>query len=111
MTRADQGDANFNFRQTSGPDLYQLSNYTATSLTNNLARVQNEPATSTLVGQINAKFSTEWRYPTFLKAGVKSSLGKFSSVNRNHSWTYVGPGGNRLTADLPVSIAFRDIAY
>jgi hypothetical protein len=76
-TRAFAGDTNFDFRQTSGPDVYTLSNWRATSLTNNLVRTQNEPTSKALIGQINAKFTTNWSLPTTLKAGGKTQAGTF----------------------------------
>ncbi|MDO8539991.1 MAG: TonB-dependent receptor [Opitutaceae bacterium] len=108
-TRAYAGDTNFNFRQTSGPDLYTLSNWRATSLANNLVRTENEPTSKALLGQINARFTTGWSLPTTLKAGGKTQAGRFESINRTNSWTYVGPQNNRLTAEIPVSPGFTGV--
>ena len=108
-TRAYPGDTNFNFQQTSGPDMYTLANWRATSLTNNLVRTENEPTSKALIGQINAKYTTNWTLPTAIKVGAKSQAGTFKSINRSSSWTYVGPENNRLTAEIPVSVAFRGV--
>ena len=108
-TRAFAGDTNFDFRQTSGPDFYTLSNWRATSLTNNLVRTQNEPTSEALIGQLNARYTTGWTLPTTIKVGGKTQAGTFKSINRTHSWTYVGPQNNRLTAEIPVTVAFTGV--
>ena len=107
--RAHPGDTAFNFRQTSGPDMYILNNWRTTSLTNNLVRTQNEPTTEATIAQINAKYTTGCTLPTYIKVGGKTQAGEFRNVNRVHSWTYVGPQNNRFTVDLPVSVAFRGV--
>jgi iron complex outermembrane recepter protein len=92
------------FQQTAGPDLYDLRNWRSTSLTNNITRTPTEPTSKQLLGQINAKYTTDWATPTFFKVGAKTSVNRFFQTSGSYSWTYVGPGGNRLTADLPVSV-------
>lgn len=96
--------ATIDFRQTSGPDVYTLANWRASSTTNNLTRAPLEPMSKQLLGQINAKFTTEWSTPTYFKFGAKTSVNRFYQTSGSYSWTYVGPGGNRLTADIPVSV-------
>ncbi len=108
-TRAYAGDTNFSFRQTSGPDVYTLANWRSTSLTNNLVRTESEPTSKALIGQINAKYTTGWTLPTTLKVGGKSQAGTFKNIGRSSSWTYVGPQNNRLTAEIPVSVAFQGL--
>lgn len=97
-------DTEIRFRQTAGPDLYVLSNWRATSLTNNMTRVPTEPTSQQLLGQINAKYTTDWTTPTYFKVGAKTSVNRFFQTAGSYSWTYLGPGGNRLTAELPVSV-------
>jgi TonB-dependent receptor len=92
------------FRQTSGADLYDLSNWRATSLTNNMTRTPTESVSKGLLGQINAKYTTKWSVPTYFKVGAKTMVNRFLQSSGSYSWTYVGPGGNRLTADVPVSV-------
>jgi hypothetical protein len=72
-------------------------------------RTQNEPTSKALIGQINAKFATNWSLPTTLKAGGKTQAGTFKSVNRTNSWTYVGPQNNRLTTEIPVTVGFTGV--
>lgn len=92
------------FQQTSGPDVYLLSNWRASSLTNNLTRTPTESVSRGLLGQINAKYTTPWSAPTYFKVGAKTMENRFIQSSGSYSWTYVGPGGNRVTADVPVSV-------
>jgi TonB-dependent receptor len=92
------------FRQTAGPDLYLLSNWRATNSTNNMIRAPLEPMSKQMLGQINAKYTTDWTAPTYFKMGAKTMVNRFFQTSGTYSWTYVGPGNNRLTADLPVSV-------
>ena len=92
------------FQQTAGPDLYVLSNWRATSLVNNMTRTPTEPTSKQMLGQINARYATDWAVPTYFKVGAKTSVNRFFQTSGSYSWTYVGPGGNRLTAELPVSV-------
>lgn len=105
VSRHDIGDTAFDFRQTSGPDLYQLNNWRATSLTNNIVRNPSEPSTKNYLGQINARYDLDWKNRTYLKAGLKTMGAEFFSTTGSYSWTYVGPTNNRLQAELPVSVA------
>lgn len=104
LSRASIDAARFDFRQTSGPDLYTLANWRATSSTNNLVRLPTEPMTKQLLAQANAKYTPDWTLPTFFKVGAKTYVNRFFQTSGTYSWTYVGPSGNRLTADLPVSV-------
>ena len=103
--RSDMGSTEFDFQQTAGPDLYVLNNWRATSLTNNIVRAPNEPTTKNYLGQLNAKYVTDWSYPTYFKAGLKSTAASFYSITGSYSWTYVGPNNDRTTADYPVTVA------
>jgi TonB-dependent receptor len=103
--RRDVGATEFDFQQTAGPDLYVLNNWRATSLTNNIVRAPNEPTTKNFLAQLNAKYALDWIHPTYLKAGLKSTAASFYSITGSYSWTYVGPTGDRLQADLPVTVA------
>lgn len=91
------------FQQTAGPDLYQLKNWVGTSLTNNLVRAANEPLTKQYLGQANARLTTDWALPTFLKGGIKTLATTYFNTAGSRSWTYIGPTGNRLQAEIPVS--------
>lgn len=103
--RSGPGETAFDFEQTSGPGLYDVDNWRATSATNNIIRNPNEPTTRTLLAQLNAKYTTDWAYRTYFKAGIKSTASEFFSTAGNYSWTYIGPEGDRLRATLPVSVA------
>ncbi|MBI4624028.1 MAG: TonB-dependent receptor, partial [Verrucomicrobia bacterium] len=103
--RSDPGSTEFDFQQTFGPDLYVLNNWRATSLTNNIVRAPNEPTTKNLLAQLNARYAMAWAHPTYFKAGLKSTAASFYSITGSYSWTYVGPTGDRLQADLPVTVA------
>lgn len=103
--RSGIGATAFDFQQTAGPDLFVLNNWRATSLTNNIVRAPNEPTTRNLLAQVNARWALDWAHPTFLKAGLKSTAASFYSLTGSYSWTYVGPTGDRLQADLPVTVA------
>ncbi|MEY4940522.1 MAG: hypothetical protein RIQ93_2257 [Verrucomicrobiota bacterium] len=98
------GSSQFAFKQTAGPDLYKLANWRADSTTNNMTRAPLEPTSKGLLGQINAKYTPEWSVPTYFKVGAKTVMNKFFQLGGNNSWTYVGPGNNRLTAEYPVSV-------
>jgi TonB-dependent receptor len=91
------------FQQRSGPDMYQLQNWVPTSGTNNMIRTANEPLTKQYLAQANARLTTDWTLPTFLKGGIKSLETTYFNTSGSDSWTYVGPTGNRLQAELPIS--------
>lgn len=92
-----------NFRQTAGPDLYNIENWLATSTTNNMARTPLDTRTHASTLQGNVEWETPSRIPLTLKAGFKAMEGSFDRTSQNFSYTYVGPANNRLTAEIPVS--------
>ncbi len=92
------------FRQTSGPDMYVLKNWQATSTTNNLTRAPTEPVSRQKLAQANVQYTTDWTIPTFFKAGLKTATSSYFRTAGSYSWTYVGPTGNRLDAEIPVSV-------
>lgn len=102
------GEAAFTFRQTSGPDLYDLHNWRATSVTNNITQAPNETVTRKILGQANARYTTGWKNPTWFKVGVKIDQQEFFNTAGSYTWTYVGATGNRFTAEIPVSVASPD---
>lgn len=97
-------ETELDFHQTTGPDMYVLSNWRATSLANNMTRAPTEPVSRQELGQANVQYTTEWTVPTFFKAGLKTSMSSYFRTGGSYSWSYVGPGNNRLTAELPVSV-------
>jgi len=103
VEREDKGSNRMQFRQTSGPDLYNLNNWRATSGVYNMVRAPADTRTGAIMYQGNAELETEGRLPVTFKAGVKFLEGSFLRTMGNYSYSYVGATGNRLTADLPVS--------
>ena len=97
-------DTELDFRQTAGPDMYVLQNWQATSLPNTLTRAPTEPVSRQELLQVNIQYTTEWTVPTFFKAGLKTAMSSYFRTAGSYSWTYIGPGGNRLTAEIPVSV-------
>ncbi len=104
MDRSSAEDIRFNFQQTSGSDVYLLANWRASSLTNNMVRTATEPLNRQLVGQFNVKYTPEWNRSTYFKFGAKTLKNHFFQSSGSHSWTYIGPGRDRLTANIPVSV-------
>ena len=104
ISRGSPGDTAWNFEQLSGPSLYDLSNWQASSTTNNIVRIPSEPIRRQALAQANVKYTTNWKQiPTFFKAGTKFTEQDYHINASNYSWTYVGPDNNRLTAQLPVT--------
>ena len=104
-TRPHPGSWEWNIRQTSGPDWYNLRNFTSTDVRAGGAQVSNNDpywVTEIWTGQLNAKWALPFkRFPTVVKFG-----GKWAEENRNNNnrtpwniWSYTGPGGNTVTAN------------
>lgn len=91
------------FRQTSGPNLYNIDNWLATSTTNNMSRTPQDTRTHSSTTQGNLEWETPSRIPLILKAGFKMMEGTFDRTSQNLSYTYVGAANNRLTAKIPVT--------
>lgn len=109
LSRGSSSDTAWSFQQLSGLSLYDLANWRAASTTNNITRVPSEPIRRQLLAQLNAKYTTSWtKVPTFFKAGAKFSEQDYHITAGSYSWTYVGPGNNRITADIPVSVYVFD---
>ena len=102
--RSGIDDTELDFRQTAGPDMYVLRNWQATSLANNLTRAPQEPVSRQELAQANVQVTTNWSVPTVFKAGLKTAMSSYFRTAGSYSWTYVGPGGNRATAEVPVSV-------
>src|SRR5581483_8504419 len=95
------------FTQTSGPSWYDLNNWgrsdaQAGNITNTRARGMTEQYT----GQVNLKFNTSWKLPTFFKGGLYEQVAdRRGDSPYANTFTYVGPTGNQLNAPMPTSSA------
>jgi iron complex outermembrane receptor protein len=103
-TRPNSGSQEWTFRQTSGPDWYNLANFTGSG-----TRVNSSDRyyiTELWSGQLGAKWVLPFRrIPTSIKFG-----GKWTEENRRNRnsdaynvWSYIGPGGNVLTGYDPIT--------
>ena len=104
-TRPGPGSWEWNIRQTSGPDWYNLRNFVSTDVRAGGTRANNSDPfwiTEIWTGQLNARWTLPFNLlPTVLKFG-----GKWTEENRNNNnhtnwniWSYVGPGGNTVTTN------------
>ncbi len=92
--RAERTDArtmDWFVRQTAGPDISDLRNYTNPRLNFDTRFAQNE----VYQAQLNAKYTTSWRIPTFFKAGGKATedYHVYDDTRPYYSYSYIGPGG------------------
>jgi TonB-dependent receptor len=91
-TRPNPDSAEWTIKQTSGPDWANLANYTN-------PRISSDDDRFALVeiwqGDLNAKYTTPFTWPTFFKFGGKVNEERRITDNRNSYWSYayVGPGG------------------
>ncbi len=97
-TRPNRESWEWNIRQTSGPDWYNLGNWAGGTRVENSAR---EWATEIWNAQLNAQVPLPFlrKFPTKIKFG-----GKWNEETRdNHNedswqiWRYIGPGGDVMT--------------
>ncbi len=104
-TRPHRGSWEWTIRQTSGPDWYNLRNFTDTNTRSGGTRVtNNDPTWITEIwsGQANARWTLPFQLlPTVLKFG-----GKWNEESRDNNnktawniWSYIGPGGNTVTTN------------
>ena len=97
-TRPNRESWEWTIRQVSGPDWYNLRNWTGGTRVENSAR---EWATEIWNGQLNAQWALPFirNFPTRVKFG-----GKWTEETRNNNnedtwniWRYIGPGGDVMT--------------
>ena len=100
-TRANPRSAEWTIRQTSGPDWFNLANFTSTDSRAGGTRITNDNRTwitEKWTGTLNAKWVLPFmqRFPTSIKVG-----GKWDEETRDNNdvsawnvWSYNGPGGN-----------------
>jgi len=107
-TRPSKQSWEWTIRQTSGPDWFDLRNFTNTDSRAGGTRVTNDDRTWTTekwTGSLNGKYiprtSLFERFPTILSFGGKWD--EESRNNNDHSavniWSYNGPGGNTTTVN------------
>lgn len=97
-SRPNRESWEWTIRQTSGPDWYNLKNWTGGTRVENSAR---EWATEIWNGQLNA----QWVLPFLRQFATKVKFGgKWNEESRNNNnedtwntWRYVGPGGDVIT--------------
>ena len=102
-TRPHPQSWEWNIRQTSGPDWYDLRNFTSTDTRAGGTRISNRDdlwITEKWTGTINAKTVLPFmqRFPTSVKFGGKWDEETRNNQNRNDwsIWSYNGPGGNTV---------------
>ncbi|MSU53670.1 MAG: hypothetical protein EXS41_09830 [Opitutaceae bacterium] len=102
-TRPSTDSMNWVIRQTSGPDWFNLANFTNTSTTSGGTRANDTGRrfkTAIWNGQLNAKWTLPLqRFPTVVKFGGKLNEEYRTQFNPEAAltWSYIGPGGNTLT--------------
>ncbi|WP_414663194.1 TonB-dependent receptor domain-containing protein [Horticoccus sp. 23ND18S-11] len=108
-TRSSAQSAEWTIVQTGGADWSNLANFTNPRITEEGRFAYTE----ILSGEINARYVTPWRLPTFFKFG-----GKWAEENRETDnttpyllYSYVGPGGNILNPNGTVTAAGSFAAF
>jgi iron complex outermembrane recepter protein len=101
-TRSDMTSHEWKIQQTSGPDWFNLSNY-SNPRTGNEGRYAN---TEIYNGQLDARWVTPLqRFPLAIKFGGKWNEEARDNGNETSYYTdsYIGPGGNTLTGFNPTT--------
>jgi iron complex outermembrane recepter protein len=102
------------FTQTSGPDWNDLSNYGRSDLqANNVTASLMVGKTEEFTARLNARYSMDWRLPTYFKTGVservttraRKQIGSYAGTFVGPTKTSASPNGNQLAAAMPVSSA------
>jgi TonB-dependent receptor len=87
-------------RQTSGPDMYDLNNYTGLTLTQT-DRVGHD---TVLTGKFNVRKVLPVTLPAYLKAGLSYQRQERKTERNTYAYTYTGPDGIVGTADDAVGV-------
>ncbi|MBI5770737.1 MAG: TonB-dependent receptor [Verrucomicrobia bacterium] len=116
-TRANPQSWEWDIRQTSGGDWFDLRNFTDTNSSTGGTRVNNDNRTW-ITEKYTATLNARWvvpflkRFPTVMKFG-----GKWDEESRNNRtdspmdvWSYVGPGGNTVQGN-PNTFAMFNTAF
>jgi iron complex outermembrane recepter protein len=91
---------------TSGPDSFNLDNFTENSLTHLETPIQNE----IMGGQVNYRRKFDLAVPASVKTGLKYRGEQQERWNYNRRWNRVGPNGTPATARLSQFVD-RDYNY
>jgi TonB-dependent receptor len=94
-TRPDSNSHEWTIKQLSGPDWSNLANYTNPRITEE----GRFALTEIWSGQLDATYRTPLRWPTFFKFGGKwkEETRTFQNLTGLYNWSYIGPGGNKIT--------------
>jgi len=109
-TRPIPGSWEWTIRQTSGPDWYDLRNFTSTDVRSGGSQASNNDPkwiTEIWTGQLNARWALPFKkFPTALKFGGKWAEESRDNNNRTpwNIWSYVGPGGNTVTTNATTGV-------
>lgn len=101
-TRSDITSYEWNIQQISGPDWFELSNYT-NPRTGDEGRYAK---TEVYNGQLDFRWTTPLkRFPLSIKFGGKWKEETRDNGNETsyYTWSYIGPGGNTLTGFNPTT--------
>ncbi len=91
LSRSSLTDIDWQIVQTSGRDLSNPANFTNPRVLEDARFAEQE----IYQAQFNARWSTPWRLPTWLKFGGKATedYHRFRNPNAARNWSYRGPGG------------------
>jgi TonB-dependent receptor len=81
--------------QTSGRDAYDLNSYTTMTMTQN----HNSADSIITESRFNLKKNIELAVPTYVRTGVQYQQQRRERDNKQHSYTFTGPGGLAQFAD------------
>lgn len=89
--RSSLRDVDWQVTQTGGRDFADLGNFTNPRLGDDMRFAEDE----IYQAQLNARFTTNWRVPTWFKFGGKATedYHRFRNPNAYLTWRYDGPGG------------------
>lgn len=106
--RPSVGSTDWTFTQLTGPDWFNWENYGRNfdAVNGNISGSRSRSKTQQFVNQVNLKYVTPWRVPTFFKIGLFDQLSVRDREQKTAmTSTWVGPTGNQLTSSMPTSIA------
>jgi iron complex outermembrane recepter protein len=93
--------------QTSGPDIYDIANYTTAPL--NFRDQRGEDTVLTLQANATREFATA--YPLTLKFGAKYRRQERTAFQRNRRFNYLGPDGRANSGDEQLDRFLEDRRY
>jgi iron complex outermembrane recepter protein len=90
-TRSDPKEADWQIKQTSGPDWANLANYNNPRMTDDGRFGRNEIYTASF----NTRYDTAFSLPTAFYVGgkVQEQTFRYDQLSPVYSWSFVGPGG------------------